>query len=471
MLKNWSDWISIPENRFLGGSYLNDFINSLDLVNNDAPLLGNSKLPCLFYADDLVLVSETRKGLQESLNSLHDFTRQWFLEINPKKTKCLTFARGKKDRHNENLKLGGTILQDCDTYCYLGVLFARSGSMNMAAQALHDKALGAMFSILRNVNKHRACDIRILLDIFDKMVLPIALYNSEVWGTNFMPTNLKNENFLSEQNLSKHTVEGLQIKFLKMILGLSQKTSNWAVSGETGRYPIFVKVITSMIKFYFHISQSPSNIVKEALSTSIRLSSEGFNSWYKYIVRLFKFCNLEHLLFTCDYREINYQLSKLKKQLEQKYNEIWGIERAKYQQNSKLELFTSLKTEFGFADYLCICKKNLQRIALTKLRVSAHKLPIETGRYIQTPRIERQCPIGCNEVGDEEHYLLKCSHPFIEVVRTPLLEEIASSHPTFRQLSTQEKCKYLLSNTDPQTLGTVGRLCYAIQETFKEVVF
>ena len=85
--------------------------------------------------------------------------------------------------------------------------------MKMASKALHDKAQGAMFSLLRSINKHHACKFNILGDLFDKMIVPIALYNSEVWGTNSLPTNVKNTNLFNSKLLLKHTVEGLQTRF------------------------------------------------------------------------------------------------------------------------------------------------------------------------------------------------------------------------------------------------------------------
>ena len=110
--------------------------------------MNNIQVACLFYADDLVIVSETKEGLQESLNALDQYTSKWFLEVNPKKTKCLTFSRGRSPSVPDIFKLGDTVLDNCDSYCYLGVIFCKSGSMNMASKALHDKALGAMFSLL-----------------------------------------------------------------------------------------------------------------------------------------------------------------------------------------------------------------------------------------------------------------------------------------------------------------------------------
>ena len=81
----------------------------------------------------------------------------------------------------------------CDYYCYLGVIITSSGSIKAGPKALYDKALGATFSLIRNINKHSACRVSTILDLFDKMILPIALYNTKVWGTNILPVNKKRQ--------------------------------------------------------------------------------------------------------------------------------------------------------------------------------------------------------------------------------------------------------------------------------------
>ena len=48
------------------------------------------------------------------------------------------------------------------------------------------------------------------------------------------------------------------------------------------------------------------------------------------------------------------------------------------------------------------------RIALSKFRVSNHKLPIERGRYENLERSERKCNV-CHVLGDEFHFLFLCS--------------------------------------------------------------
>ena len=360
-------------------------------------------------------------------------------------------------------------MDNCDSYCYLGVVLSRSGSLRMASKALHDKALGAMFSIIRNINRHYACRFDILLDIFDKMVLPIALYNSEVWGTNFLPVNIKNNNLFDVNALSKHIVENMHLKFLKMILGINQSTSNWAVLSETGRFPIIIRVLKSIVKYVFHLNKSPSNLLIAALTTNINLSRMGFNSWFKYLERTLTFCNLEYLLYSNDAREINFQIGKLNKTLKTLYVDKWKQDKSKLENsNSKLDLFLGIKESFGQSTYLMNCKVPLHRIACTKIRLSAHKFPIETGRYEQTPREERKCPF-CEHLGDEQHYILNCSHPFISEIRLPLINQLVTLHQELGQMNDPEILKFLLKSASAQTIDLVGALCYKIQNTYLDI--
>ena len=57
------------------------------------PIILPNGLPrsCLFYADNLVLISKRAQGLQKQINILNEYCNKWLLEINLKKTKALIF--------------------------------------------------------------------------------------------------------------------------------------------------------------------------------------------------------------------------------------------------------------------------------------------------------------------------------------------------------------------------------------------
>ena len=74
--------------------YLNEIPFLLDRENTDSITLPNgSKLNCLLYADDLVLVSHSAKGLQKAPSILAKYCNDWLLSVNPKKTKVVIFQK------------------------------------------------------------------------------------------------------------------------------------------------------------------------------------------------------------------------------------------------------------------------------------------------------------------------------------------------------------------------------------------
>ena len=78
-------------------------------------------------------------------------------------------------------------------------------------------------------------------------------------------------------------------------------------------------------------------------------------------------------------------------------------------QKNKLRTFRKCKTveNCKCEDYLRHVTNFRHRITLTKLRLSNHKLAIETGRYIRPYKKpeERICPICKKDVEDEIHFL------------------------------------------------------------------
>ena len=75
--------------------YLNDIPFLLDNSSyTDSIILPNGlPLNCLFYADDLVLVSRSASGLQKQIDILQIYVEKWLMKMNPQKTKVLIFQR------------------------------------------------------------------------------------------------------------------------------------------------------------------------------------------------------------------------------------------------------------------------------------------------------------------------------------------------------------------------------------------
>ena len=66
-------------------------------MSNDDVFVNNTlKLFSLMYADDAVLFSKTKQGLQCLLDKLSIYCKTWNLKVNTNKTKVMIFENGMK---------------------------------------------------------------------------------------------------------------------------------------------------------------------------------------------------------------------------------------------------------------------------------------------------------------------------------------------------------------------------------------
>ena len=121
-----------------------------------------------------------------------------------------------------------------------------------------------MYNLLGNTNKFSSDNIRILIDLFDKIILPICTYNCEVWGASLFTMKFSPCDFLSEKQC-KNPIAKLRLKFLKRILGVNQRATYWAVLSGTNRNSLITKVIDKMIGYWIPIKNSTSPIIQDVL--------------------------------------------------------------------------------------------------------------------------------------------------------------------------------------------------------------
>ena len=99
-----------------------------------------------------------------------------------------------------------------------------------------------MYDILGKGRTHNLT-ISCQLDFFDKIITPMVMYGSEVWGF---------------ENID--VLEKVHLKFCKMLLNLKNSTPNFMIYGELGRYPLQLNVKMRMISFWSKlISEKQSN--------------------------------------------------------------------------------------------------------------------------------------------------------------------------------------------------------------------
>ena len=125
--------------------------------------------------------------------------------------------------------------------------------------------------------------------------------------------------------------------------------------------------------------------------------------------------------------------------------------------NSKLRTYCTIKGNFRCEDYLDTLQFNYRR-QFTKLRLSAHKLHVETGRHTRpiTPVNDRKCnECATGEIEDEYHVIMKCNKYANK--RQELFNSVTSGCPLFTALDDSSKFLFLSWNCCGQMLKDVAR--------------
>ena len=100
---------------------------------------------------------------------------------------------------------------------------------------------------------------------------------------------------------------------------------------------------------------------------------------------------------------------------------------------------------------------NLYSRKLTAFRTRNHRLPIKTGRWNGTPINDRKCFLcDKNELGDEFHYICKCSH--FQESRKLLIKKQYYTHPNVI------KFKTLLNNENKEELINLSKFITIIMK-------
>jgi len=149
----------------------------------------------------------------------------------------------------------------------------------------------------------------------------------------------------------------------------------------------------------------------------------------------------------CDFNSNSLNEGKFKQYedlMKKKYISYWN---QTLQHSQKLSLYYTFINNYSLSAYLDLTRKNSSRKSLVKLRISSHKLRIETGRYDKIPRDDRLCSLcNCNKIEDEAHFLLDC--PSYSSIRDRFFFIIELKIIFLRLLSHETLLSHLMNCTD-----------------------
>ena len=135
------------------------------------------------------------------------------------------------------------------------------------------------------------------------------------------------------------------------------------------------------------------------------------------------------------------------------------LEHIKSNNTGKLRFFSKICSSFEFKTYLKFDIPKYNRSLITKIRISAHSLAIETGRYCK-PNIaanERFCKFCKDQVEDEIHFLLHC----------PLYKDFRENNSIFKNVFKEDDIRSVTYLLNPNNLCNTKQICNYLSQAFK----
>ena len=117
----------------------------------------------------------------------------------------------------------------------------------------------------------------------------------------------------------------------------------------------------------------------------------------------------------------------------------WGEKFQSNENGGKLRIFKKVKKRFEPEIYLFEITNFKHRQAVTKLRISVHKLTVDTGRYNNSTYNDRLCTFSdLNELGDGHHFLMSCRNIKLLSLRSKFFEDLYKINSSFKLFSSEE---------------------------------
>ena len=265
-----------PLSPMLFNLYIDDIKHIFD-EQCDPISISDTNINHFLYADDLVLLSQSRTGLQRCLDKVHKFSSGKYLTISIKKSKTIIFNyTGRLIK--QNFTIGGITLEAVHSFCYLGFEVTASGTVKHAIKTLCDKANKAMRPLYHAISRFNI-PVKTAIHLFHTFIAPIVLYNAE----NCVHLSEKQLETATEETLMNDNCEinVIHKEFLKFILGVGNNSPNLSVMGDTGEIPLLFKGFRLLINYWHRIHKLPDKtLVKKALFENVELRTpwNGFNS-------------------------------------------------------------------------------------------------------------------------------------------------------------------------------------------------
>ena len=205
----------------------------------------------VLYADDLTMVAETRRELQHMLNVLDQACSWWGMTISTGKSKILSV--GVQLEHQPHITLQGQVLEDVESFSYLGSELGQTAKVEREVAVRLEKA-SKVYQIWRQkIFRNRNLSRPTKMHVFRTMVMSVLLYGAETWP-------------VTQHDIRK--LKTFQMRCLRDIVGVTlwDMRRNADILEEAGELPMEVQLRQRRLQWLGHMQRmSDHRLQKQVL--------------------------------------------------------------------------------------------------------------------------------------------------------------------------------------------------------------
>ncbi len=286
--------------------YINDLCTEINKLQCGVKI-GDQHVSILFYADDIVLLSNSATKLQDMLNCLSEWCKKWRMQINETKTKVIHFRKKSTRRSNYNFTCGDKVIALTSDYKYLGIWFNEFSDMSLAVKQIAKSATRVLGSIIAKFKALGGLSYVCFKKLYDSSVEPILRYAAGIWGTK-----------------EYKTLETVQNKAARFISGVTKTCPNLASRGDLGWSTWYCKQRLELVRLWLRLRSMDSSrltykIFKHNCSKAI---NSKLKNWECHVINVFKSDGLMYLVDIEDF-DSNHIMKNCKEKLLDLDNASW----------------------------------------------------------------------------------------------------------------------------------------------------
>jgi hypothetical protein len=447
------------------------FINDLGMKINQlgkGVKCGNRKVSLLMFADDIVLIADSKEDLEEMLKVTYEYSVKWRFKYNYDKCGVIVFdndksikslAYGKCEKKctcGYHWKYGPNLIKEMLVYKYLGVELDKCLSFLDFKTRIMEKARTNMARVWSMGMRTGFLSMKASLNLWESLVRSNLEYACEVWGKEVWKEG-----------------EAVQMDMGRRLLRCSSMTTKQAIQGELGLWSLQGRRDFKKLMYWMKLVLMDDNrLAKHVYKVSKNMCTKRKANWASTIRNILGKYELKHLwsdeskVLSLDGHG-NHEAKNSKQHVEffrkfvfgkiQQYEETkWkrGMEK-----KSKLRIYRQFKKKLCLEKYLLTSGNYLGKMYMSSLRSGTNKLNIETGRWLNQKveeRLCKQCDLGKPET--ELHFVTEC--PRYEAVRMSLFSKIAQltkNKWNLSQLSYEHQWLILINGSGDESEASIFR--------------